>query len=73
MTDDLALILMDPRFDQVRQLIISVREELILHMSNPSTSEHHGMLAHDAGGVDALDQLNKRIDQIVSDYKSKDA
>tara|TARA_R100001510_G_C7628728_1_gene188056 strand:+ start:223 stop:444 length:222 start_codon:yes stop_codon:yes gene_type:complete len=72
MNDDLPMILMDPRFNQVRELITSVREELILHMSNPSTSEHHGILAHDAGGIDALDHLNKRIDQAINDYKSKD-
>jgi hypothetical protein len=41
-------------------------------MSNPSASEHHGLLAHDAGGIDALDQLGKRMEQVVSEFKSKE-
>lgn len=72
MSGDLAMILMDPRFSEVRGLINNVREELIVHMSNPSTSEHHGTLAHDAGGIDALDQLTKRMDQILEDFKSNE-
>lgn len=72
MSDDLAMLLMDPRFLEVKELIKSVREELIAHMSDPSTSEHHGILAHDAGGVDALDQLAKRMDQVIEDFKSKE-
>jgi len=73
MSDDLAMLLMDPRFWEVHELIKSVREELITHMSNPSVSEHHGLLAHDAGGVDALDQLVKRMEQAVNDFKSKES
>ena len=73
MSDDLAMLLMDPRFWEVHELIKSVREELIIHMSNPSVSEHHGLLAHDAGGVDALDQLIKRMEQVVNDFKSKES
>jgi len=73
MSDDLAMLLMDSRFGEVHELIKSVREELIIHMSNPSVSEHHGLLAHDAGGVDALDQLIKRMEQVVSDFKSKES
>lgn len=73
MSDDLAMLLMDPRFGEVHELIKSVREELVAHMSNPSVSEHHGLLAHDAGGVDALDQLIKRMEQAVSDFKSKES
>jgi hypothetical protein len=72
MRDDLAILIMDPRFKEVHELITSVREELIVHMSNPSTSEHHGLLAHDAGGIDALDQLGKRMEQVVSEFKSKE-
>lgn len=72
MSDDLPMLLMDPRFSEVKDLIKSVREELIAHMSNPSSSEHHGILAHDAGGIDSLDQLVKRMDQVVEDFKSKE-
>ena len=72
MNDDLAMLLMDPRFSEVHELIKSVREELIIHMSSPSVSEHHGLLAHDAGGVDALDQLVKRMEQAINDFKSKE-
>jgi|TARA_Y100000310_G_scaffold89792_2_gene86887 hypothetical protein len=72
MRDDLAMLIMDPRFSEVHELIKSVREELIIHMSSPSASEHHGLLAHDAGGIDALDQLVKRMEQVVEDFKSKE-
>jgi|TARA_R100001530_G_scaffold11670_2_gene11179 hypothetical protein len=72
MTDDLAMLLLDPRFSAVHELINSVREELIMHMSDPAASEHHGLLAHDAGGIDALDQLRKRMEQVIEEFRSKD-
>jgi hypothetical protein len=62
---DLKNLVTDPRFASMRNLLDEIKEELVGHMSHQSTAQDHGSLAHSAGGVDCINQINGRLQAIA--------
>jgi hypothetical protein len=63
--NDLKTLITDPRFEAMRNLLDEVKEELVSHVSHQATAQDHGSLAHSAGGVDCINQINGRLQAIV--------
>jgi len=63
--NDLKTLITDPRFAAMRNLLDEIKEELVTHVSHQATAQDHGSLAHSAGGVDCINQINGRLQAIV--------
>ena len=55
----------DPRFAAVIALINDVRFNRLTGGTNPATASDHGVLAHHMGAVDALDELERRLQSMT--------
>jgi hypothetical protein len=62
--NDLKTLISDPRFIVMEQLLDSIREELISHVSHQGTAMEHGSLAHSAGGIDCISHIKNRLKAI---------
>ena len=63
--NDLKTLITDPRFAAMDNLLDSVREELIAHVSHQATAQDHGTIAHSAGGIDCINQIKGRLQAIA--------
>lgn len=55
----------DPRFPSLLALIADVRTTRLLHGSGVTTASDHGVLAHCMGAVDAIDELERRLQTML--------
>lgn len=55
----------DPRFPSLLALIDDVRTTRLAVGSGVQSSSDHGTLAHCMGGVDAIDELERRLQSMV--------
>lgn len=61
----------DPRFPSLLALLADVRVTRLQLGSGISSASDHGQLAHCMGGVDAIDEVERRLQMMVEPAKEE--